>query len=135
MDDIRDILISSWIKLDRNIILWDYNIVLDMNNKAKASVKMNINWEEKYYLAEWVWAVDAIYKAIVQASWFEKINLTDFSIQALTSDPSAPAKVSITVELDWKTYEEFWVNQDIVKASIQAFTNCLDRIQKNPLQK
>jgi 2-isopropylmalate synthase len=130
MDDIREILINSWIKLDRNITVWDYNIVLDKNNKAKASVKMNINWEEKYYLAEWVWAVDAIYKAIIQASWFEKIHLTDFSIQALTSDPSASAKVSITVELDWKTYEEFWVNQDIVKASIQAFTNCLDRIVK-----
>jgi 2-isopropylmalate synthase len=79
-------------------------------------------------LAEWVWAVDAIYKAIIKASWIKNINLVDFSIQALTSDPSAPAKVSITIEKDWKIYEEFWVNQDIVKASIQAFTNAIDRM-------
>jgi hypothetical protein len=36
--------------------------------------------------------------------------------------------VSIKVESDWRIYEEFWVDKDIVKASINAFVNCLDRV-------
>ena len=36
------------------------------------------------------------------------------------------------IDLEWgklnEVFEEFRVNQDIVKASIQAFINCLDRI-------
>ena len=128
MDDVREILKACWVDLTRNIKIEDYFINLDISNKAKASVKLVINWEKKYYLSEWVWAVDAIYKAIIKASWIKNINLVDFSIQALSANPSAPAKVSITIEYNWQIFEEFWVNQDIVKASIQAFTNCLDRI-------
>lgn len=128
MDNIREILQNSWFELKRNIKMDDYFISLDISNKAKASVKLNVNWEEKNYMSEWVWAVDAIYKAIIKAYWIKNIHLVDFSISALTSDPSALARVSITIENNWQVFEEFWVNQDIVKASIQAFVNCLDRI-------
>ena len=128
MDKIREILLDCDIDLKRNIKLDNYFINLDIKNKAKASVKLEINWEEKNYMSEWVWAVDAIYKAIIKASWIKNIHLVDFSISALTSDPSADAKVSITIEKDWKIYEEFGLNKDIVKASIQAFTNCIDRM-------
>ncbi len=128
MDDIRSILKYCWVDIKRNIKIWDYSINLDNNNKSRAAVKLYVNWNEKYFLATWVWAVDAIYKAIIKASWIKNIYLLDFSIQALTSDPSAAAKVSIVIERDWKIYEEFWVNQDIVRASIQAFTNCIDRM-------
>jgi hypothetical protein len=43
MDDIREILIDSGIVLNRNIKLNDYFINLDITNRAKASVKLEVN--------------------------------------------------------------------------------------------
>ena len=128
MDDIREILIDSWIELSRKIEMKNYFINLDIKDNAKAAVELLVNWKAKEAVVCWKWPVEAIYNAIIKASNLENINLVDFSIKALTSDPSAHAKVSITIEKDWKIYEEFGVNTDIVKASIQAFINCIDRI-------
>jgi len=128
MDHIRDILIKNWLKLERNILVKDYNIALDADF-SKASIELEIKWEKKYAISSWVGPVDAIYKSILQASWLWDINLIDFTISSLSSNPSSEAKVSIKVNHNWKIYEEFWVDRDIVKASIQAFVNCLDRVK------
>jgi len=128
MDDIRYILINSWINLNRTIEMSNYFINLDLKDDSKAWVELKINWKKRYSVVTWKWPVDAIYNAIIKASWLEDIKLVDFSIQALSAETSALAKVSIVVEHDWKIYEEFGLNKDIVKASIQAFTNCIDRI-------
>ena len=128
MDDIRMILLDSWIDTKRNISVNNYFINLDIDNDAKASIEIEIKWVKHYSITSWNWPVDAIYKAILKASDYTNINLVDFSINALSSNPSSPAKVSIIIEHNWKIYEEFWLDTDIVKASIQAFINCLDRI-------
>lgn len=130
MDDIRKIIINCGIDLKRNITIKDYLINLD-SDWSTASIELNINWKINTSMAKWVWPVDAIYNSIIQATNMYNINLIDFSISALSSSPSSEAKVSIKIESNWKVYEEFWLDKDIVKASIIAFVNCLDRISDN----
>lgn len=130
IDDIKNIIINSGIDLTRNIIVENYFINLDSSGSS-ASIELNVNWETKTCMAKWVWPVDSIYNAIIKATNMNNINLIDFSISALSSSPSSEAKVSIKIEQNWKIYEEYWLDKDIVKASIIAFVNCLDRIYIN----
>jgi len=127
MDDIREILLDSWVNLKRNIYINDYSITIDTVH-SKASIELTHDWEVVTALSNWVGPVDAIYNAIIDALGMSDLNLIDFNISALSSSPSSEAKVSIKVESDWRIYEEFWVDKDIVKASINAFVNCLDRV-------
>ncbi|MDP2091330.1 MAG: 2-isopropylmalate synthase [Candidatus Gracilibacteria bacterium] len=130
IDDIRNIIISSGVELNRNITVDNYFINLD-NNNSSASIELKVNGEIRTCMAKGVGPVDSIYNAIIKATNMTDINLIDFSISALSSSPSSEAKVSIKIEHDGNVYEEYGLDKDIVKASIIAFVNCLDRIKND----
>lgn len=130
MDDVRKILEEVWVCIKRTINIWNYDIVINQE-WARANIVINVNWKNDIISGSWNGPVEAVYNAIIKACWMSWINLIDFSISALSSDPSAEAKVAIKIEYEWRIFEEFSVNRDIVKASIHAFVNCVDRIGKN----
>jgi len=128
MDNIRELLIDYWYKLKRNVVIDDYDIHLSYWKKVLARAVFDWNISE-HIVWEWVWPVDAIFNVIRQKyDKNDEVELIDFTIDALWKKSSVSSKVYIKLKIDDKIYEEEAIHGDIVKASLKAFVNGMDRI-------
>ncbi len=128
MDDIRKLLLSEWYNIKKNIIINDYDILLNSQKKVLARATFDNN-KDSQYIWEWVWPVDAIFNLIREKYDRNKeVNLIDFTIDALWKQTDVQAKVYIKLQVWWEVYEEEAISQDIVKASLHAIVNGMDRI-------
>ena len=71
--------------------------------------------------------VDAVYKAIMAATGMD-VELTDFSISAVSESPDALGEVVIRVEKDDRAATGHGVDTDILVASANAFVSGLNRL-------
>jgi len=95
--------------------------------KPMATVKVNINGEEKLATANGNGPIDSAFKAINMI--VEKnINLEEFLIQAMTRGSDDLGKVHIQVEQNGVYYYGFGTDTDIVVASVKAYINALNKL-------
>lgn len=132
MDDVRELLLDYWYDVKRYVEIDDYNIELTPAEKILAQTAFYSPNSEQYITEFWVWAVDAIFNTI--KSKYDKnneIELIDFTIDALWRKTSASAKVYMKLQIWDRIYEEEAISSDIVKASIKAYLNWMDRILRD----
>ena len=128
MDDVRELLISYWYNLEKNVTIDDYDISI---NYGKQVLARAVFWED-HIMWEWVWPVDAIFNIIKQKyDTNNEVELIDFTIEALGKKTDVTAKVYIKLKIWDEIYEEEALSGDIVKASMKAFLNGMDRILRD----
>ncbi len=133
MQDLSLILKSNWINTSQKFSLRFCEVCVDYNKDfVEAKIVFNNNWKEKFVLAKGVWPVDAIFKAfenyIKETYPSIDLNLLDFQIEALWNSSEAMAKVYIMLDINWQLKEEYGIDKDIVKASVKAFLQVLNRM-------
>ncbi len=104
-------------------------IVTGLNMTPSATVKLQVNGEEKIGQGTGVGPVDAAAKAIEKIiDPLTRIKLKEFSLRALTGGTDALAHVAIIVEDEkGSTYTSEAVNGDIVVASVKAIINGINK--------
>ena len=133
MQDLWTILKNHWIKIERkfDIKRWELKIEFWENKVIANIVFEDQNGNQKFIKSEGVGPVDAVFKAFQKYinERFITLNfkLIDFQINALWNSSEALAEVYIMAEINWVIKEEYWKHKDIVKASIQALLNLLNR--------
>ena len=92
-----------------------------------ATVRIQVDDEPVQVAAMGDGPVDAVYKAIMSATEME-VELTDFSISAVSESPDALGEVVIRVEQDGRAATGHGVDTDILVASAHAFVSGLNRL-------
>ena len=91
-----------------------------------ATVKVSFRGEERTASSTGNGPVDAVVKAIMKAINVEP-KLSDFGIKALTPNTDAQAESRIVIELDGLKASGRGVDVDIIKASVNAFVDAINR--------
>ncbi len=104
-----------------------YQVQTGDNILPTATVKVIFKGEEKTASSTGNGPVDAIVKAIIKAIDMEP-KLSDFSIKALTPNTDAQAESRIVIELDGLKASGRGVDVDIIKASVNAFVDAINRV-------
>jgi hypothetical protein len=128
MDSVRKLLVEKWYDLEKNVIINDYDIHLSYDKKVFARAIFNWN-DSEHLIWEWVWPVDAIFNLVREKyDRNKRVELIDFTIDALWKKTDVKAKVYIKLQIWDAIYEEESISEDIVKASLKAILNWMDRI-------
>lgn len=132
MDDVKELLINYWYTIENFVQFDDYNIELTNKERILAESIFYSKNNETHIKRYWVWAVDAIFNTIkAKYDKNNEVELIDFSIDALWRKTNAKAKVYMKLQIANKIYEEEAISPDIVKASIKAYLNWLNRILRD----
>ena len=134
MNNIRELLVNNWFDMKKKVEItwWETFIDFSENKVVSKLVFKDNEWNEKFIKEKWVWPVDSIFKAFNR--YFKeqypkfKIDILDFSIEAMQAKSSAKARVYIKAIVNWKIFEEYGIDDDIVKASVQAYSSLIERI-------
>ena len=92
-----------------------------------ATVRIQVDGEPVQVAAMGDGPVDAVYKAIMSATGMD-VELTDFSISAVSESPDALGEVVIRVEQGERAATGHGVDTDILVASAHAFVSGLNRL-------
>ncbi len=126
------------IRLSNNVVLTGddiqlshMSVVCDSEKKPQASIKLNIKGEEKEASAEGDGAVDAAFNAI-KCIIDPKVELKLYSVNNITSGTDAQGEVTVRVVKDELIVNGHGADTDIVKASVLAYLNAINKIFQNP---
>ena len=126
------------IRLSNNVVLTGddiqlshMSVVCDSEKKPRASIKLNIKGEEKEASAEGDGAVDAAFNAI-KCIIDPKVELKLYSVNNITSGTDAQGEVTVRVVKDELIVNGHGADTDIVKASVLAYLNAINKIYQNP---
>jgi len=110
------------------IRLKEFNVVSGSGVTPTASVKLEINNEEKIGSAIGVGPVDALSNAILSVLGSD-IKLEDYGLKSVTGGTNALAKVRVRLrDKEGNVFSAFGVDEDIIKASALAIVEGLNRI-------
>ena len=126
------------IRLSNNIILTGDDIQLDhmsvicnSDSKPHADITLNIKGEIKKGTADGDGAVDAAYNAIKKLIDID-VDLKLYSVNNITSGTDAQGEVTVRVVKDDLIVNGHGADTDIVKASVLAYLNAINKIFQNP---
>ncbi len=112
----------------RRVRLVDLELAAKLNEKPRAKVVLEVDGVKKTGEADGVGPVDASLSAIRKAIGDADIRLDEYHLDAITGGSDALADVTIRVAKGTKDTIARGVDEDIVKASIIAFINGVNRI-------
>ncbi len=137
-DKKHDIYDEDIIRLSNNILLTGddiqlsyMSVICDSNKKPHAKIKLNIKGEDKEASAEGDGAVDAAFNAIKTLIDL-KVELKLYSVNNITSGTDAQGEVTVRVVKDDLIVNGHGADTDIVKASVLAYLNAINKIYQNP---
>ena len=107
------------------------SVICDSNKKPSAKIMLNIKGEEKEATAEGDGAVDAAFNAIKEIIDL-KVDLRLYSVNNITSGTDAQGEVTVRVVKDELIVNGHGADTDIVKASVLAYLNAINKIFQNP---
>ena len=126
------------IRLSNNITLTGDDIQLDhmsvicnSDSKPHADITLNIKGEIKNAAADGDGAVDAAYNAIKKLIDID-VDLKLYSVNNITSGTDAQGEVTVRVVKDDLIVNGHGADTDIVKASVLAYLNAINKIFQNP---
>jgi 2-isopropylmalate synthase len=114
-----------------DIQLIEMSVTSDSSKKPFAKIKLNIKGEEFQSSSEGDGAVDAAYNAINQLIDFN-VELKLYSVNNITSGTDAQGEVTVRVVKDDVIVNGHGADTDIVKASVLAYLNAINKIFQNP---
>ena len=118
-----------------DIQLKHMSVICDSTKKPYAKIILNVKGQEMEASAEGDGAVDAAYNAINNLLDI-KIELKLYSVNNITSGTDAQGEVTVRVVRDDLIINGHGADTDIVKASVLAYLNAINKIYQNPnLQK
>ena len=107
------------------------SVICDSHKKPNAKIKLSIKGEEREATAEGDGAVDAAFNAI-KAIIDLKVDLRLYSVNNITSGTDAQGEVTVRVVKDELIVNGHGADTDIVKASVLAYLNAINKIYQNP---
>jgi 2-isopropylmalate synthase len=107
------------------------SVISDSTKKPYAKIKLNIKGDEREAYSEGDGAVDAAYNAINNLIDF-KLELKLYSVNNITSGTDAQGEVTVRVVKDDVIVNGHGADTDIVKASVLAYLNAINKIFQNP---
>ena len=115
-----------------NSISFDYmNVSTESGKKPHAHIKLQIDGELKEAKSTGDGAVDAAYNAIEEIVKSE-CKLILYSVNNITSGTDAQGEVTVRVTKNNSIVNGHGADTDIVKASVLALINALNKLQQNP---
>ena len=114
-----------------DIQLIEMSVTSDSSKKPFAKIKLNIKGEESQSSSEGDGAVDAAYNAINHLIDFN-VELKLYSVNNITSGTDAQGEVTVRVVKDDVIVNGHGADTDIVKASVLAYLNAINKIFQNP---
>jgi len=124
--------LSNKQELTGDIIQFKYmKVSTESGHKPAAEIKLEVDGEVKESKCEGDGAVDAAYNAI------EKIvnsgcKLVLYSVNNITTGTDAQGEVTVRITKNNTIVNGHGADTDIVKASVLAFINALNKLQQNP---
>ena len=107
------------------------SVICDSEKKPHANVRLNIKGEDKEASADGDGAVDAAFNAI-KAIIDLKVELKLYSVNNITSGTDAQGEVTVRIVKDDLIVNGHGADTDIVKASVLAYLNAINKIYQNP---
>ncbi len=114
-----------------DIQLISMSVVCDSSKKPHAKIILNIKGKELSSSAEGDGAVDAAYNAINNLIDLD-IDLKLYSVNNITSGTDAQGEVTVRVVKDKLIVNGHGADTDIVKASVLAYLNAINKIYHDP---
>ena len=124
--------LSSNVKVSANLINFKYmNVITETNKKPHAHIKLEIDGvlEEAESTGDGV--VDAAYNAI-ESIIKSDCKLTLYSVNNITSGTDAQGEVTVRITKNNSVFNGHGADTDIVKASVLALLNALNKFKENP---
>ncbi|RUM32524.1 MAG: 2-isopropylmalate synthase [Aquifex sp.] len=127
-EDLEALIYQEFMKIDDQepVKVLHFQVQSGDNMIPTSTVKLSFKGVEKEATATGNGPVDATIKAIQKALGLEP-KLLDYSIKALTPNTDAQAEARVVLELDGVKASGRGVDTDIIKASVKAFTDALNR--------
>ncbi len=127
-EDIEALIYQEFMKLEDEepIKVEHFQVQSGDNLMPTATVKLLFKGEERTATSTGNGPVDATIKAIQKALDIDT-KLLDYSIKALTPNTDAQAEARVVLELDGVKASGRGVDTDIIKASVNAFVDALNR--------
>ena len=97
--------------------------------KSVASIGLDISGQKFEAAASGNGPVDAAIKALKKII-MKQMTLKEFTIQAISKGSDDVGKVHMQVEYDGSVYYGFGFNRYIVTASVEAYTDCINKFKK-----
>ena len=124
--------LSSNQEITNNHIKFNYmNVVTESGKKPSALIKLEVGGESVESSCTGDGAVDAAYNAIEDIVK-SKCKLLLYSVNNITSGTDALGEVTVRISKNSNVVNGHGADTDIVKASILAFINALNKLQQNP---
>tara|TARA_Y100000996_G_scaffold414838_1_gene407003 strand:- start:193 stop:1734 length:1542 start_codon:yes stop_codon:yes gene_type:complete len=124
--------IASNIQVASNIINFKYMKVLtESDKKPEAFIKLNVDGKDMEAKSSGDGAVDAAYNAIEEIIQ-SGCKLILYSVNNITSGTDAQGEVTVRITKDDSIFNGHGADTDIVKASVLALINALNKYKQNP---
>ena len=107
------------------------NVVTESGRKPHAHIKLDVDGEIKEAKSTGDGAVDAAYNAIEHIIK-SKCQLVLYSVNNITSGTDAQGEVTVRITKNNSIYNGHGADTDIVKASVLALLNALNKYKQNP---
>jgi len=125
-DDLEVILSEQHNMSEDRFVLKNYQVVSELDGSPKAEVTLIIDGKEVTGHDSGDGPVEASYKVVKALSGFNG-ELSRFNINAITGGADAQGEVSVTLKDDGREVRGVGLDTDIIKASIKAYLNALNR--------
>ncbi len=128
-DDDLEVLVFEQ-KTDRKdrYVLKDFKITSAHNQKAHAQLTVLIDGKESTGSDTGEGPVEAAFKVLKSVSGFKGV-LSSFNIAAITGGADAQGEVSVGLKDDGREVRGMGTDPDIIKASLKAYINALNRFE------
>ena len=124
--------LSSNIKINTHAINFNYmSVTTESGKKPNAYIKLEVDGKVKEAKSFGDGAVDAAYNAIEKIIKSE-CNLILYSVNNITSGTDAQGEVTVRIIKHNSIYNGHGADTDIVKASVLALVNALNKYKQNP---
>lgn len=112
--------------------------IVDHDQHPSAKVKLTCDGEAKEGSGVGDGALDAAFTVIKELTGMTEVTLTDYNVNAVTRGADAQGSATVSLRLDNRTAVGRGVDTDVIRASVKAFVNALnrlatDRIKEKPV--
>jgi 2-isopropylmalate synthase len=127
-DDLRAIVTDKIREVEEYYVLKNYEVYSGSAIKAKSTVCIAVEKEEKKETAEGDGPIDASFKAIDKVTGIDAV-LVDYNIEAVSAGKDAIGQVKIIVSAEENEVMGSGISTDIVEASIKAYIDAANRLK------